>query len=224
MKINRFAVSLGVVAVAAFLAGRADFSFNSNAIAQDHKHDHDNGHAHDQGAGMSDQMTEMFAKMEEAGQPGKHHKVLDRLVGTWEGTYTVTMMPGMPPMEMEGRAEREWILGGRYLKETVTSSFQGEEFHGLGFLGYNNTTGEYEMIWMDSHSTGIYKESGSYDPTTQTLMTFSHMANPMTGKMSHSSSRVDLSNSNRQRITGMGTGPNGEWYTMFGGDFRRVSE
>lgn len=225
MKFNRFGVTLGVVAVAAFVAGRADLSFSNDAAAQEHPGDHpraqDHPGAQNQGE-MSGQMQEWMQRMHEAGEPGEHHDVLNKLVGEWEGTYTWTMAPGIPPMEMQGTATREWVLNGRYLKETVKSSFQGEEFMGIGFIGYNNTTGEYEFVWMDSHSTGIYTETGSFDPTTETLMTWSRHMNPMTGKMMHTSGRVDLSNNNRQTMTGYGTGPDGQWFTMFEGTMHRV--
>lgn len=219
MKINRFAVTLGVVAVAAFMAGRADLSPGSSAVAQD---EHGHMHSQHEGGEMSSQMAEWMERMHEAGEPGKHHEVLDRLTGTWEGTYTWTMAPGVPPMEMEGSATREWVLNGRYLKETVTSDFQGQPFTGVGYIGYNNTTGEYEMVWMDSHSTGIYTENGSFDPTTQTFMTWSRQVNPMTGKVMHTQGKMDLSTPNRQTMVGYGTGPNGEWYKMFEGTFEKV--
>jgi len=223
MKFNRFAGALGVVAVAGFLAGRADFTTGSNALAQDH-HDHDHDHAqHDHGGETSaSKMQKMMQKMHEAGTPGKHHKVLDKMVGTWEGTYTWKPAPGIPATEMQGTATREWVMGGRYIKETVHSSFAGSEFTGIGYLGYNNTTGEYQMCWIDSHSTGIYTESGSYDPTTKTLRTWSQHTNPMTGKVMHTQSKIDMSTPDRQTMIGYATGPDGEWFKMFEGTFEKV--
>jgi len=225
MKINRFAVALGVVAVAGFLAGRADFPAGSNALAQDHPggdHPHSDHPQQDGDQAMSPELMEMFAKMDAAGKPGKHHELLKKMVGTWEGTYSWTPGPGIPPMEMEGTATRELIMGGRYIKETVKSTFHGQEFEGIGYIGYNNLTGTYEMCWIDSQSTGIYTESGAYDPSTKTLRTFAEHTNPMTGKVMHCQGELDMSSPGRQVMVGHCTGPNGEWFKMFEGTFEKV--
>jgi hypothetical protein len=223
MKSGKYALGLGVVAVAAFLVGRSDLTLNSAAIAQ-HDHDHDHGHAHAQAGddAMSGEMMEMMERMHTAGEPGPQHEVLNALIGEWEGSFSWSMAPGVPAMEMPGKVKREWVLDGRYVKETVESSFEGQAFHGMGFVGYDNTTGEYQFVWMDSHSTGIYTETGSYDPTSKTLMTWSRHINPATNRMMHSASRIDLSSKDRQTMKGQATGPDGQWFTMFEGDMKRI--
>lgn len=88
-------------------------------------------------------MDPKMQAMMEAGTPGEHHKVLDKLAGEWEGTFTIRMSPDAPPMTITGTMKRTWILDGRFLKEEVTSEMGGETFRGLGILGYDNRKGVY---------------------------------------------------------------------------------
>src|SRR5687768_2999967 len=67
-------------------------------------------------------------------QPGPEHEVLDPLVGSWNYTCKMWMVPGQPAMESTGKIERKWILGDRFLEEKVTgTNFDGSPgFEGLG--------------------------------------------------------------------------------------------
>ncbi len=56
---------------------------------------------------------------------------------------------------------RQWIMDGRYIRESVRASSELGSFEGLGFSGYNNLDGQYEFVWMDNDSTMIYFETGS---------------------------------------------------------------
>ena len=81
---------------------------------------------------------------------------------------TFRMAPGAPPMSFPGRAEREWVLGGRFLRETVKASMaDGTEFEGIGYTGYSNIDHRFETTWMDSMSTWIYPGHGTFNAATK---------------------------------------------------------
>ena len=41
-------------------------------------------------------------------------------------------------MKSTGSSEVKWIMGGRYLEQTATGTSMGQEFHGMGLMGYDN--------------------------------------------------------------------------------------
>jgi len=99
-----------------------------------------------------------------AGQPGPEHKKLQPLVGSWTFTMKMWMDPSKKePIEGSGVCERSWILGDRFIHETVTSDSFGQKFTGIGVTGYDNAQGKYTSGWIDSMSTGLATSLGSAD-------------------------------------------------------------
>src|SRR5262245_5511055 len=74
----------------------------------------------------------------EAGKPGAEHKKLEPFVGDWTITLKVWADPNQPPAEVQGTAQRRWIMGGRFVQETVKVNHGGKTCEGLGLLGYDN--------------------------------------------------------------------------------------
>ena len=118
----------------------------------------------EQDAAMEMSQEEMFAMMTELGTPSEGHRRLDPMVGEFDATVRMWMAPGAPPDESTGRCKNEWVLGGRYLHTAYQGSMMGQEFAGFALTGYNNSTSQYEGIWVDSTSTYIMSPSrGSVD-------------------------------------------------------------
>src|SRR5262245_26127159 len=90
------------------------------------------------GAAFARQDPKEMEKMMAFMTPGEHHKVLDFKVGKWTCKASMFMAPGMPPMESELKSETKWIMGGRYLHDSVSGSFMGMPFEGMGVSGYDN--------------------------------------------------------------------------------------
>ena len=153
----------------------------------------------------------------EAGTPGEHHKHLDPLIGEWVGEFKIWMEPGGEPMVSKGTISRKWILGDRFVHEVVEATSDWGAFRGIGFLGYNNVDGQYEAIWMDSMSTGIYFETAAYDPDSKMLRTRGTYRDPASGHVLQSRGVMDLSNPNRHVYEGYMTGPDGKEYKSFAG-------
>lgn len=203
MKISRnLWAALGLAAVA-FAAGRINLFNGSDAVA----------FAQDQPQEMDESMLAMMA----AGTPGENHKHLEALIGEWEGVFRLWMEPGAEPMESVGTIKRDWILDGRYVREQVHATSNGMEFEGVGYIGYNNTDGQYEIVWMDNMSTAIYFWTGSYNPETKIFSSRGTYRDPATGKVFASRGTMDWSNPNRHVSSDYTTGPDGvERKTMEG--------
>jgi hypothetical protein len=99
------------------------------------------------------EIMEIYKKV---GTPGEHHKVLAKLEGFWTTRTRGWMEPGKPPVESTGTCEQKMILDGHYLRQEYTGDMMGQPFTGINLLGYDNQSGKYESVWIDSMSTGIF--------------------------------------------------------------------
>jgi hypothetical protein len=129
-------------------------------------------------AQAGDPMTEAMLK---AAQLGPQHAEFAKTVGTWKARVKNWNDPTQPPTESEGTTRYELALGGRYLVEHFSGEMPGMgPFDGMGIFAFNNITGEYQHVWMDSFSTGIFMSSGKPDADGTCEMT-GEMDNPLGG-------------------------------------------
>jgi hypothetical protein len=213
MRINRNIVAVLALTALAFAAGRAGWlGAGPTASAQQVEEQ------------APEKMSPEAVAAIAAGTPGEHHRYLNTLIGEWEGTFKIWMEPGAEPMISEGTVSREWILDGRFVHEVVEASSDWGPFKGISYLGYNNVDGQYEAIWMDSMSAGIYFETGSLDPDTQVMRTRGTYRDPASGKVLNSRGMMDMSNPNRHTMVGYTTGPDGKEFKSFEGVMERCME
>ncbi len=114
-----------------------------------------------------EQMEQMQKMWEEAAKPGDEHKKLAETAGEW--TADVEDYSAGQPMKSTGTAKFTMLLGGRYLQQEFKGSMNGEQFEGIGIVGYDNLTKQFQEIWIDSMGTAIYVSKGSRldDKTTE---------------------------------------------------------
>lgn len=123
-------------------------------------------------------MMEAFAKM---GAVGENHKLLAGMAGEWTMRTKMWMAPEQPPEETTGSVSSRMILGGRYLHALHNGSFMGQPFEGVSVTGYDNLTQRFVSTWSDSMSTGIYYQTGTYDPATKTFTYRGEVPDPLAG-------------------------------------------
>jgi hypothetical protein len=136
MNTSRFLVALAIVAVGAFLGGRA---FSEDEAPSE---------------------AEVMEWMMKMGQPGEPHKRLAEFGGSWDAAGTFSS-PSMGEMKSTGKSTNAMILDGRYLKMDYEGQMMGAPFVGTGFLGYNNIHQRYEMLWIDNWSTQLQVAEGT---------------------------------------------------------------
>ncbi|MBL9030832.1 MAG: DUF1579 domain-containing protein [Phycisphaerae bacterium] len=155
--------------------------------------------------------------------PGEHHKVLDVMLGTWEGDVKFWMAPGTDPMTSRGTAKREWAMDGRFVIEHVDATSQDSDmrFKGMGIIGYNNVEKRYETAWIENMSTAITTSTGTYDPATKVFTYEGEMYDPMTMKKSKVRTTVDVSDPKKEIMRGYGAGPDGKEFMNFEGVFTK---
>lgn len=121
------------------------------------------------GDAMDKMHKEMMAKWQEYAMPGAGHKALDPLVGNWDYTITWWETPDSQPQKSTGTSEVKWIMGGRFLEQTANGTSMGQEFQGMGIMGYDNMKKEYIGAWIDNMGTGMMTSTGTYDPSTKSF-------------------------------------------------------
>lgn len=202
MRVNRNIMALAAVAGAAYVAGHFGVLSGGGAGAW---------------AQAEPEQSTLEQIYREIGTPGPHQKVLEQMVGEWDARFEMWMVPGAEPLVSTGTISREMIFGGRYLKEVVKATSEAGPFEGLSFLAYNNYDGRFESVWMDSESTGIYMEAGTYHPDEKILHMASDHRDPATGRVVHSWGKLDMSDPDRHVYKGYSTDADGRTYTQFKG-------
>jgi hypothetical protein len=162
--------------------------------------------------------TDMEAFMEvwkKAGAPGAPHAEFAKQVGTWDLTFKMWHDPSAAPDVHRGTSLCELALDGRFLVEKVSGDMGPPigPFEGLGLLGYNNLTKQYDHIWMDSMGTGMMVSHGTADADGTVSMTGEY-DDAMTGGKSKVRTVTKHISENEQRFEMYEDKGQGEMKTM----------
>jgi hypothetical protein len=155
-------------------------------------------------------MAAMMEMMAEMGEPDEHHATLEPMVGSFhvEGVFHM----GPVPEEWQGSATNEWVLGGRFVHGIfeIPEMAGGPDFHGIAYTGYNKLTGQYESVWIDSMSTSMFMEKGTYDPETRSFHFKGVQTDPMTGAEKKTRSVITIETTDRHTAKMYSVGPDGQ--------------
>lgn len=164
-------------------------------------------------AAMPAMDTAMMEKMKTMMSPNEFHKVFESFVGKWSYTGKFWMSPEAPAQDMTGTSDHEIIYGGRFLKQTVSGPWMGQQFEGLGYAGYDNVKAEYFSIWMDNMGTGMMTASGQYDAASKTLTMSGVNSCPMTGEKDRKGrSTWTIDSADQNTYASYAYGPDGKEY------------
>jgi len=127
-----------------------------------------------------EEQQKMMQEWQRLSTPAEAHQRLDAFVGTWKTTTTMWMGgPGSPPMSSPGTSTKEWIMGGRWLREDFEGMFMGQPMTGLGLTGYDNFKNMYINTWCDNVSTTMTQTTGMWHPETGVFTFYGLMDEPM---------------------------------------------
>ncbi|MBL0920767.1 MAG: DUF1579 family protein [Phycisphaerales bacterium] len=133
-----------------------------------------------------DQEPDAAALMEAyaaASRPGKHHQMLQPLIGTWKTTTRAWVAPGAEPIETGGKVQKSWDLDNRFIREELSGETPMGPYHGVGYLGFDNATKQYQGVWLSSMSTGMIHYTGTMNEDGTKLTARGQEADPSTGMM-----------------------------------------
>lgn len=123
--------------------------------------------------------NEIMMAMMAAGQPGENHALLANCAGTWTVACKFRMTPDAPWQETTGTMKSEMIFGGRFLKQAFAGDFAGMPYQGMGLMGYNNVTKQFESTWYDNMNTGATVFTGTYDAAKKAYTMNGECCDPM---------------------------------------------
>lgn len=170
---------------------------------------------------MSPEEAEMMAAWEAAATPGEQHKFLEAMVGEWEGTNTWWMAPGAPPNVSPTYCSSKMALDGRFLMSHHKGDMMGMEFQGIGTMGYNNTSKQYEGTWMDNMGTMTMFLTGSASADGKVFKMEAKFIDPMTNQPSYMKEVCTIIDADNYRFDMHGPGPDGKEYKMMEIVFKR---
>ena len=158
MKIKKTTALLFSLAAVAFLAGRATSSPQDTEAS-----------AQEAGAGMMG--------------PGKMHRLLDPLEGSFKADMKFWRPGSEEPQTMTGEMKRSWILNGFFLEENFTGEFAGQPFKGRGYIGWSSAEEAYQTLWFDSMSGIIlFKTGGQLSDDGKSIISMGMQRDDMTGE------------------------------------------
>jgi hypothetical protein len=119
--------------------------------------------------------------VQEMPTPTQEHAQLQKGVGEWEGTLTMSA-PGVPAEPMPCR-ETVTGIGAFWTVSTFTCDFGGMPFIGSGSMGYDTERKLYVGTWIDAMTTRLTVMEGKMDPAKKALVMKYEGPEPMTGKI-----------------------------------------
>jgi hypothetical protein len=112
--------------------------------------------------------------------PGPVHERLNKLAGEWD--VAIQYKLGENVYNGKATCEAKWILGGRFLQQDYNSRFQGEPYHVLQILGYDNDRKKVIELKMDTLSTGLLHNEGEISEDGKVITNIGENRDPRTKK------------------------------------------
>ena len=85
---------------------------------------------------------------------------LNKYVGTWDITAVIRPSADAEPVEIKGVAHKE-LVGGRWIVSRFEADFYGVPFKGQDVYGFDENTGEWTAVWVDSFSDFAIRHAGA---------------------------------------------------------------
>ncbi len=153
-------------------------------------------------------MADMEACMK-AATPGEPHQKLDQFAGTWKAITKHWMQPGAEPIVGGGTMTNTWVLGNRYLRQDYRDANAEKPFEGTGYWGYNNITGRYEGLWIDTMGTGMMSDVGDCDGAGKVWTMQGEAEFPAAGQKMTKRSVITVHDHDHHTMEMFFTGPDG---------------
>lgn len=160
--------------------------------------------------GMDPAMMENWQKYM---TPNEHHKAMENMAGNFTYSISFRMTPAEEWQTSEGEYEGKLVFGGRFLTTNVKGPMMGDNFEGMGMLGYDNQLQKHISIWCDNMGTGVMRAEGKCDGTCKTITFEGEQPDPMTGgKMTKYKFVYDIPSADEFSMRWWSPAPSGEMF------------
>jgi hypothetical protein len=149
-------------------------------------------------------IEEQAAQAESASRPGPEHTALDVLVGTWSTTTVAVAADGSESEPRHGNALIEWVFGGRYLRWEATLELGGVVHATTGFLGYDRSGSEYQMLMISDLATGMSVARGRGDLSGSGIRLVIELVEPATGGINRAESTLRATTADHFQLDQLG--------------------
>jgi hypothetical protein len=109
--------------------------------------------------------AELLKALAEAGTPGPEHKKLEPFVGDFTVTLKLWTDPSQPPAEVKATVHGRWIMGGRFVQQSLKGECNGKSYEGLRLLGYDKAQKKFSVVQVcglcGTSSSGLATASNS---------------------------------------------------------------
>lgn len=128
-----------------------------------------------------------MAETSDMGAMGPRTSEHDKLI-PFEGVFATVVKLWMgqgEPMQSTGTMVNDWVLDGRYLRQTYTGDPMlgtADAFLGNGYWGFDPTAKVYQGFWIDNASSTMQFETGTVDASGKVWTMNSRLINPQTGE------------------------------------------
>lgn len=146
-------------------------------------------------------------------QRGPSHKLLDMFVGDWNAQISFWSAPGADPQRSRGTSSIRWILGDRFLQEDFKGDVVGEQFQGMGLMGYDNAARQFKTVWIDSLNTALAVSYGKFLAERNAFDMASDVYDPLLGRTKTVRSMLAIESPDKYSFSMVDTAPNGQEFT-----------
>ena len=133
-----------------------------------------------QDADVMEDAQAAFARVAAIVQPGEHHALLERFVGTWKTTTKFNM--GAWTAGEPGTAVVDWLMPGRWLRTEAQGQLMGQPFQSFSIMGYDNMKRSYVVCVVGSADTAMLTSEGDATPDGKALITYGTLDEYLTGE------------------------------------------
>jgi hypothetical protein len=134
-------------------------------------------------------------------------------VGEWDVKLTFWSDPKGAGQSSTGRSQISWVLGNRFIQEQFSGTIAGEEYRGIGIMGYDNGSRRFKTVWVDSLNTALTTSSGRFYPDTSTLVLESEVYDPLVSGVKKVHSKFQIESPNSYTFVMTDTSPEGTEFT-----------
>jgi len=113
-------------------------------------------------------------------QPGREHRQLDPLVGSWSVDLLWRGAGGIET-RARGTSENRWILDGRFLLCDSTAGEGPSRIDATTVYGFDSQQDGYFALSLHNLATSVLQLSGSFDRATQSFLLSGKQRDEVTG-------------------------------------------
>lgn len=151
---------------------------------------------------MSEETKKMMDAWMKLATPGDAHKRIMALAGSYSVAGKMKHDATSPFMDTTASCEKKASLGYRYVFEHCSGPGEGgmPPFEGMGMLGYNNYTKQYEMFWFDNMSTMGWVLKGTADSAGKVITLNGSYEDPVSKKMKKARWVLTIQDANKHKL------------------------